>query len=73
MKVIVVEKIAKLEKKFVTIKIKALELIIRLQSVEDMILASLDKDVDTVLNDDKLVEHLSQSQLSSKKVTKALQ
>ena len=57
----------------INIKIKALELIIRLQSVEDMILASLDKDVDTVLNDDKLVEHLSQSQLSSKKVTKALQ
>ena len=73
MKVIVVEKIAKLEKKFVTIKIKALELIIRLEAVEDLILASLNKDVDIVLNDDKLVEHLSQSQLQSKKVTKALQ
>ena len=73
MKDTVTEKMAKVEKKFINIKIKALELIIRLQSVEDMILASLDKDVDTVLNDDKLVEHLSQSQLSSKKVTKALQ
>ena len=73
MKDTVAEKMAKVEKKFINIKIKALELIIRLQSVEDMILASLDKDVDTVLNDDKLVEHLSQSQLSSKKVTKALQ
>jgi len=73
LKDIVAEKMAKLEKKFINIKIKALELIIRLQSVEDMILASLDKDVDTVLNDAKLVEHLSQSQLSSKKVTKALQ
>lgn len=41
--------------------------------MESLILEALDKDLDVVLNDDKLIEYLSQSALSTKRVTKALQ
>ena len=54
-------------------KVKALDCILRLQQVEGLILEALDKDLDVVLNDDKLIEYLSQSNLSTKRVTKALQ
>ena len=41
--------------------------------MEILILESLDKELSIVLNDDKLIEYLSQSSLSTKRVTKALQ
>jgi hypothetical protein len=41
--------------------------------VEVLILEALDKELSIVLNDDKLIEYLSQSNLSTKRVTKALQ
>ena len=61
--IIVDNKIQKLEKKFEQIKVKALECITRLKSVEDLILAALNKDVEEVVKDDKLIEHLAQSSI----------
>ena len=67
---IVAEKMARLEKKFVLNKIKALDCFVKLQTMENLILESLNQEVDLVLNDDLLVEHLSNSNISSKNVTK---
>ena len=48
-----------MEKKFAQLRVKALEGILRLQEVEGLILEALEKDLDVVLKDDKLIEYLS--------------
>lgn len=59
----VAEKMGKLEDKFNDLKKKALECIVKLQEVENLIMAGLNNDVEIVLRDEKLIENLAQSNL----------
>lgn len=64
---------SRLEDKYVDLKKKALDCIVRLQGIEELIMAGLDKEVEALLRDDQLLEHLAQSHMQSKRVTRALQ
>lgn len=67
------DKMARLEDKYVELKTKALDCIVRLQEVEEQVMTGLDKDVEVLLRDDQLLEHLAQSHMQSKRATRALQ
>lgn len=53
-------------------KKRAHECLGRLAKIEALILSSLDVDIMTVLNDEQLIENLTQSSYTSKKVTQTL-
>lgn len=66
--VIVIEKLYSIEREFIDLKTQALDCIMRLDSVEELILQALDKEILTVLNDETLIENLTQSSYTSKKI-----
>jgi dynein heavy chain len=70
--IIVKDKLAAVEKEFVEIKKKAFDNFVRLDKIENMILAALESDIMTVLNDESLIENLTQSSYTSKKITQTL-
>lgn len=68
MSVIVIEKLYTIEREFIDLKTQALDCIIRLDSVEELILQALDNEILAVLNDESLIENLTQSSYTSKKI-----
>lgn len=71
--VFVAERMGKLERAFHDTKQRTLECIEKLHTIEELILDALSKDVDVLLEDDRLIEHLALSYVQQKRVTRALQ
>lgn len=59
--IFVAERMGKLERAFHDTKLRTLECIEKLHTIEELILDALSKDVDTLLEDDRLIEHLAMS------------
>lgn len=60
------------EAQFVDLKLKTGQNMIRLQDLETLILDKLDQDIMAVLGDEQLIENLTQSSYTSKRITQAL-
>jgi len=67
------DKMSRVEERYFALKRRALDCIVRLQGIEELIMEGLDKEVEVVLRDDRLLDHLAQSNVQQKRVTRALQ